>query len=39
MVFNVSNKIYKVYDHRFYQAANENTLRVKTMGQDSLVVS
>ena len=39
MVFNVTNKIYKVYDHRFYQVANENPLKVKTMGQDSLVVS
>ena len=39
MVSNVSNKITKADDHKFYQAANENMLRVKTTGQDSLVIS
>lgn len=32
MVFTVNNKISKVYDHRFYQAANENPFRAKTIG-------
>lgn len=30
-VFNVTNKITTVYDHKFYQAANENMRRVKAI--------